>query len=286
MRRHLVLILAAASLFGSASSLQSQDNDGEARTRQLWDTSLRKLRTQAAGKSAASQTVSTTDNFVGVTLWRYRSSRSQDAPAIRMLVHESEGGKDEDYTPERCEANTALHVGQKIRLSIESARPGFLYVVDREQYADGSFGDAELIFPTLRTRHGDNRVEAGQVIDIPAHDDRPGLLTIMRRLPGLVGEELTIVVSAQPIARLRIGRDALPIAREQLAGWKTNWSAPIRQLEESGQAGKNLTPAEKAATERGSPLTNADALPQTMYQVQARPGNPLLVTVPLKIASN
>jgi len=201
-----------------------------------------------------------------------------------MLVHEYDSGKDEDFTPERCEADTALQVGQKVRLSIESARTGFLYVVDRERYADGSFGDAELIFPTLRTHNGDNRVQAGRVIDIPANGE--GLFRIERRRKDLVAEELTVLVSPGPVAGLQIGQKAFPVTSEQLAEWKKNWGATVKQLEEPGQAGKNLTPAEKEAAEKGATLNDADALPQTIFQVQARRDNPLLVTITLKIQGN
>jgi hypothetical protein len=286
MKRYAVAALIAGSVLRPASNLRAQDAGNEVRTRQLWDTNLLKQRAQASHKPGASSKAvpATGDNLIGVTLWRYRSSRPQDAPAVRMLVHEPDTGKDEDFTPERCEADTALQVGQKVRLSIESARTGFLYVVDRERYADGSFGDAELIFPTQRTHRGDNRVQAGQLIDIPANGE--GLFTIERRRKDLIAEELTVLVSPQPIAGLSIGPKALPVTKEQLAEWRKNWGATVKQLEEPGQAGNKLTAAEKQAAEKGAPLTDADALPQTMFQVQARPGSPLMVTVPLKIQGN
>ena len=41
---------------------------------------------------------------------------------------------------------------------------GYLYVINREQYADGTFGRARLIFPTLLTYNGNNRVKPGQPI--------------------------------------------------------------------------------------------------------------------------
>jgi len=281
MKAYSVAVLITGWVLFSASSFRAQDAQSDLRTRQLWDTNLLKQRAHAAHKSGAPAKAPAGDNLVGVTLWRYRSSRPQDAPAVRMLVHESETGKDEDFTPERCKVDTALQPGQRIRLGIESARTGFLYVVDREQYSDGSFGDAELIFPTLRTRGGDNRVQAGQVIDVPANGE--GLFTIERRRKDLVAEELTMVVAPQPIAGLQIGPKSLPVTKEKLAEWKQNWGAAVKRLEADGEAGKNLTPAEKQAVEKGVPLTEADALPQTMFQVQARPGSPMLVTVLLKI---
>ena len=52
----------------------------------------------------------------------------------------------------------------------------YLYVIDREQYADGTQGEPYLIFPTTRTRGGDNSVKAGRVMEIPSQDDNPPYL--------------------------------------------------------------------------------------------------------------
>ena len=51
-------------------------------------------------------------------------------------------------------------------MSIESPRSGFLYVIDREQYADGSTSDPYLIFPTQKIHAGNNAVSPGKVIEL------------------------------------------------------------------------------------------------------------------------
>ena len=86
---------------------------------------------------------------IGITIWRLRPSRANDENA-RVLV--LDGLKQTQYTPERIEANTPLNIGDRVRITVESPRLGFLYIVDREQYADGSLGEPVLIFPTLHTR--------------------------------------------------------------------------------------------------------------------------------------
>src|SRR6266404_8129204 len=111
---------------------------------------------------------------VGVTVWRLRPSRSSDEGA-RVLVQE--GLKQAEWTPERIEADTPLKIGDRVRLSVESPRPGFLYIIDREQYADGSLGEPMLIFPTLRTRGGGNRVLPGRLIDIRAQEEQYSYFT-------------------------------------------------------------------------------------------------------------
>ena len=72
-----------------------------------------------------------------------------------------------------------LAIGQRVRLSIESARTGYLYVINRELYADGSTGEPYLIFPTTRLHRGDNKVTIGRievtaVSTAPDTKQRPG----------------------------------------------------------------------------------------------------------------
>jgi len=56
-----------------------------------------------------------------------------------MIVHEDSASK--QWTPERISPDTKLAQGDKLRISVEGARKGYLYVIDREQYADGSLGE-------------------------------------------------------------------------------------------------------------------------------------------------
>ena len=100
------------------------------------------------------------DTVIGVTLWRLRPIRSADT-GERIITHD--GPDSIEWLPERVSSDGRLSEGDRIRVSIEAARTGYLYVVDQEQYADGSKGEPYLIFPTTRTRGGDNSVKAGRV---------------------------------------------------------------------------------------------------------------------------
>ena len=217
---------------------------------------------------------------VGVTVWRLRPSRSSDEGA-RVLVQE--GLKQAEWTPERIEADTPLNIGDRVRLSVESPRPGFLYIIDREQYADGSFGEPMLIFPTLRTRGGDNRVEPGKLIDIPAQEDQYSYFTAQpagdRR--DQTAEVLTIILVPQPLP-LQIAEQPLKMADSQITGWEKLWGGVAERLELVGGAGRIWTMEEKAAgAALGRQLTQAGPPPQTVYRVARKAGGPLLVTVPL-----
>jgi Domain of unknown function (DUF4384) len=218
---------------------------------------------------------------IGVTVWRLRPSRSSDEGA-RVLV--MDGLRQSEWTPERIEADTPLKIGDRVRLSVESPRQGFLYIVDREQYADGSFGEPMLIFPTLRTRGGDNRVEPGRLIDIPAQEDQFSYFTAQpagdRR--DQVAEVLTIILVPQPLP-LQLAAQPLKMGDAQVNEWERLWGGAAERLELVDGAGQPWTMAEKAAgAAMGRQLTQTGPPPQTVYRVARKAGGPLLVTVPLR----
>ena len=220
---------------------------------------------------------------IGITVWRLRPSRDTDTGG-RVLV--LDGLKQTQYTPERIEANTLLKTGDRVRITVESPRPGFLYIVDREQYADGSLGDPMLIFPTMRTRGGDNRVMPGRLIDIPAQEDQYSYFTAApagtRR--DQAAEVLTFIVVSTPLA-LEIGDQPLKLAPQQVATWEKLYGGIAETLELVDGAGRQWTNEEKlAGMANGRQLTQSGPPPQTVYRVARKAGAPLLVTVPLRYA--
>ena len=172
-----------------------------------------------------------------------------------------------------------------MRVSIESPGTGYLYVIDREQYADDSLGDGYLIFPTARTRGGNNSVVAGRVVEFPAQEDNPPYFTLTRSRPEHVGESLIFIVSPHPLVELPIGSEPTRVPAEKLTQWEKEWGGKAEQFELEGGAGLPYTSAEKAAGGDGSRmLTQGDPLPQTVLRVNARSGNPVLVKLLLRIA--
>src|SRR5688572_6356429 len=220
---------------------------------------------------------------IGITVWRLRPARSTDTGA-RVLV--LDGLKQEQWVGERIEAGTPLNIGDRVRLTVESPRPGYLYIIDREQYADGSLGEPMLIFPTLRTRGGDNRVEPGKLIDIPAQEDQYSYFTAQpageRR--DQVAEVLTIILVPQALP-LRISEQPLRIAQTEMAGWESLWGGATERLELVNGAGQTWTNEEKlAGAAKGRQLTQTGPPPQTVYRVARGAGGPILITVPLRYA--
>jgi hypothetical protein len=298
--------LGLAVLFGLTVTLvalgQHGDEDG---ARLLWDTGLLQKRPASKGGvsarvsrpalkyrpvSAATTAAATNiaparpdDAILGITFWRLRPSVTADDPNSRLLVLDEGASGEVEYTPERIEADSPLNAGDRVRLTIEVPRTGFLYVIDREQYADGTFGPAYLIYPNWQTRQGDNAVAAGRLIEIPDQRDRPNHFRVRRSRPDQTSELLNVFVTPKPLEGIRIQKPAAQISDAQLAEWEKSYGVAAERFELEGGAGKAWTPAEKNAAATAGLLTRDDAAPQTLYRVQARPGEALLLKLPIRI---
>lgn len=242
--------------------------------------SYRPATAKSASPAKAPKPDSSDGMQLGLTIWRLRPSRPADGGARIIVHHESET---EEWTPERVESNALLRKGERIRLSFESPQKGYLYVIDREQYSDGSVGEPYLIFPTTRTRDGDNQVAPGRVIEIPGQEDRPIFFTLKQTRANQTGELLTVIVTPHPIEGIDIGEKPLQLSNEQVAQWEKQWGARTEKFELTGGAGKTWTEAEKEAGANATrQLTQEDPGPQTIYRVAVKPGSPLLVKVGLR----
>ena len=218
---------------------------------------------------------------IGLTVWRLRPAKADDS--VRMIVQQDQDAI--EWTPERVSADTVMRQNDRIRLSFEAPQNGYLYIIDREQYADGSYGQPELIFPTARTRGGDNRVAAGHIIELPGQDDRPNFFTMKPRRSDVRGESLTVIVTQKPLEGITIGEKPLALSAEQLAQWEQTWGARVERFEMADGAGKAWTQAEKEAGASATrQLTQEDPAPQTIYRVAVKPGSPVLVNVGLRYA--
>ena len=217
---------------------------------------------------------------MGVTIWRFR--RSTAADKTKELVEEDQSGPTE-WTLERIEEGTPLSTGQRVRLSIESlTRTGYLYVIDRELYADGTLGDPVLLFPTEKTRDA-NYVKAGRLVYIPSATGKfrikPSEGTKVH-----VGEMVTILVSPEKLINPeQLGAKSIRLPRQQVESWEKLWGATPTRFEMDGGAGQTMTEKEQAAGASSSPeLTQEDPVPQTVYRVAIKPTNPIVLSVPLK----
>jgi hypothetical protein len=292
----LLVGLLAFSVLSLAAPRVSVAQD-EGATRKLWDTAFinsgsKKTSPRKTGNRAyriATPNVSTTgvsgETVVGVTLWRLRRASSTDS-GERIIAHE--GPEAAEWSPHRISANTRLLPGDRIRISIEAARTGYLYVIDREQYADGSLGEPYLIFPTTRTLGGNNQVTIGKLIEIPAQDDSPPYFTVRRTRPDHVAEVMSVIVSPTPLMNVHITEAAYKLSNALVATWETSWNAQVGFLEMDKGVGQAWTKEEKdAGAANTRALTALAPAPQLLfYRASAKPAEPVMVKVHLRYGAS
>lgn len=216
--------------------------------------------------------------MLGLTIWQLRMPRAGDS-GTRLLVHTVSGS--EEWIPERVSANSPLRSGSRVRLALESAKQGYLYVIDREEYADGKTGEPVVIFPTRRIRGGNNYVVPGRLIEIPAREDEPSYLTVEPSRAGQKGELLTVIVAHQPIKEIPILEQGDTISSDLLSKWEKQWAAAAETFESANRQYWSLAESEAGANAKRL-LTRSEPEPQAVYRVSNRVPGVFLVNIRLR----
>lgn len=210
--------------------------------------------------TAATKRFNRSELQIGVTIWKLEPGTAGSSNAAR-LASPSYWNR-ANWIPRRVEADMKFREGDTLRISIESPRDGYLYVVNRDLLADGTYGETNLIFPT---QGEDNRLKAGKLIDIPAQDEPPFKATPKTDQSS---ELLTIIVTSSPL-QVQLGPEAIPITKKQLSEWEERWGGEADRLEMNGGAGQVRTKEEQlaASPSRSRQLTREDPMPQTIYSI-------------------
>jgi hypothetical protein len=216
---------------------------------------------------------------LGITIWRLRPVDTNNAGG-RALIREK--GKSSGWVPERVEGETMFREGDHVRISVESPRAGYLYVIDRDLFSDGTTGGAMLIYPWSEA---DNQMRPGRLVDIPAQEEDPSYFTARLTSPNQVGELLTFIVTSSPLD-LPISDKPFQISNVQMVKWENMWARESERFEMEGGAGEAWTQQEQqAAAKRGTrQLTRDDPAPQTIYRVSTTDNNAILVNLRLRYA--
>jgi hypothetical protein len=273
--------LAALHLVPAVAAAQAAKPDPG--SRQIWDQEFVKARPAAKSQPAAAPAAPASGpararSYVGVTVWRLKPAPE----GSRGVTITGEGKR---WAPARSSVDSVIPEGQQVRIAVEVSRAGYLYVVDRERYADGSLGEPVLVFPTQRLRGGEHTVQAGRVIEIPDLGDQPPYFTLKRSRPDHVGEQLVLLVTSEPLPGVSAGQDAQPLPRAMVDDWMKRWATGHRKLETPGGVGKAYTASEQEAGSTPSRLlTRGEPLPQTLYRVEGGSKEPTLIVVPLRFA--
>lgn len=235
---------------------------------------------------------------LGVTVWKLQPDRAfadYNQPACRAAARSAGqgGGRDIGHPtmvtpPVRSSSETLFRTGDRIRLSIESTRPGYLYIVGRELRAGGNFGPPKLIFPTQRIRGGNNYLAPGSPVEFPDLCDNVNYFELLPSSSGqsLLADALIMIVTDKPLAEVGVPREAGPIPESWLAAWEARWPSLTRVYELDEGEGQPYTAGELNAgfeiLRQGRPGARAlgrnGPQPQTIYSVDAR-GDGMMTTV-------
>jgi hypothetical protein len=127
----------------------------------------------------------------GLMWWRqtrHTIPRQLSAEVMRLQAGRTEPVND----------GTVFRNGEHVRFHFTSPKAGHLYVVDQE-IVGGELKEPLIIFPTLRTGAGRNRVEAGTPVDFPGEEDVPPYLEPSSGEKGYEGELLTLLIFPNPL---------------------------------------------------------------------------------------
>lgn len=272
-----LLVLIALSMVVSAQRPEEM-------TRKLWDTAFSGSSQKTTNRrrvyrnSTPNVPVNNVapETVVGVTLWRLRRPTRSDS-GERIISHDDNATT--EWLPERISATTKLNAGDRLRISVEAVRAGYVYIIDREQYADGSLGEPYLIFPTNRTGGGDNQVAIGRLLDIPAQDDSPPYFVMKKSRPDHVAEVMSVIVSPTRLDGVKITDKALKLTDEEVASWEQSWGSSVGHME-MAMAGQPWTKEEKDARTRA--LTASAPPPQLVfYRPSVKSTEPMFVKLRL-----
>ncbi len=220
---------------------------------------------------------------IGVTFWRLRASKADDAVTSRDIIHEPNGAT-VSLTPERLAGDPELASGDRFRFAVETSRTGYLYVVNRPVYDDGVPRDPVLIFPTLRIRGGANGMSGGRLVELPSAYDSPPYFTIAGR-PGarLVAEEVIVFVTPKPL-EVRIGDRPTVLTNEQIAEWERRWGAPAERFESASDDDTRYTAEERSARDDPSyRLTRDGPAPRLLFRVPSRGDDPVFLRMTVRV---
>ncbi len=226
---------------------------------------------------------------IGVTVWRIGGDGApapvaEGQETARLLSQKS--GRSKEYTPVRANADTVFKLGDKVRLSVEVPRTGYLYIVDREMLGvdkGGEYvlGEPQQIFPTMKSWAGKNDVWAGRLVDIPGQGDR--FFELKSSTPGYLGEMLTIIFSPTPLKDMTVPAEPAFIASDLVNEMEKRYLSEFGEYEQQGTNGQAYTKTEKAAGAGTRQLTQSDPFPQTKYRVKMRPTEPMVINVSLTV---
>jgi hypothetical protein len=306
-------VFLAVNLLADGPQSSSDDTRGiiptEYAERIQTEISRKRLHSPTGKSKATVRYVALTNNYatvaegadVGVTIWRLRPAVTADAKEIqeqtRIAVRAKGRSREKTLmmTPARAESETLFSDGDLLKFTVESPFEAYIYIINREQYEDGSLSDPYLIFPGRDDVGTNDKVFPGRLLFLPsAKDDDKFVLKRLNDLnptagknPATIAETFTLILLKQPFAALApLAQNEEPrkLTKQQLALWRADWGGRVWRFEMQQGAGASMTKAEKrAGTKGGGVLDGDDPTPQTVYHIERKTPNALIFDVSITI---
>lgn len=249
---------------------------------------------------------------LGVTLWRIRPATEAESKDPKVSTEKMNwDGQEHEVVATRISDESSITEKDLIQMTVEylperngagampSNQAGYLYVINREQF-DRSLKNPRLIFPTLLTYDGDNRLLPGKTVTLP--DPKRPFRIRRGNDDGQVQtyETYTIILSPVPLdAELpqELGKKAMELEPNLIKGWEQQMGITEIRAELRTGVGQVRTQRELASSGdlgevRGTEdtiddLTQDDPPPQTVFRKVVKPGEGMfvIVRVPFKEAS-
>jgi hypothetical protein len=231
---------------------------------------------------------------VGVTFWRLRPARRVDDPVVlepKRIVKRIKGKEVETtikLTPERVESEAQFSDGEKLRVSIEAPFESYVYILNQEQYADGTLSDPFLIYPSAADIRANKRAAPGRLIYVPEEPDYFEISTLNPGGKKKSGEMFTIVLSSELVGMLPAlerNEDTRKTDQALFNRLRHDWGGAVWKFQQIGEARRNITRVEKKAGPKGGELlADGDPQSQMVYHVARRADGIVLFQIGIKIA--
>jgi class 3 adenylate cyclase len=235
------------------------------------------LRPQKVVSPKAAPPLPLAETKLGFNLWRMRPSPPGADFKTRGFVLENDSRGEMDVTPELVPLEQAVKEQGRVRITVQPFQQGYLYVVDRDLYADGSKSAPKLIFPDTRILDGDNFLQPFRTVGIPPS---PQAFTVKRTRANQTAILLMFVLSPKPLPGIGPQDHEQKLAEETVTGWEKEWGGEVDLMENKSMAGELYTSAEfKAEKSQGAPAKQ----PISLFRRKGHPNEPLVATAQVKI---
>jgi hypothetical protein len=198
-------------------------------------------------------------------------------------------------TPTRAQSEMEFADGDHFKFTVGAPFEAYLYILNREQYADGTMSDPYMIFPATEDVGLNDKGISGRLLYLPSGKDNDTFE--VKKLSDLnpaesktaekTAEVFTFVLSKQPIGELPPlvkANEPRKVDKQLFDRWQAAWGGRVWRFENQGRAGAIITRAEKqAGASGGAVLAGDDPKPQTVYHIAAPDAGVLLFDVPIKI---